>query len=621
MGAGHMSQSFRRNSDARQVRHTGIFWPGVFLLGGLVACTTAGDGGDSTSGALDVLPTTDFVADGQQGGPFDDSSVYVVTNTGDGDLFWSVSPSAGWLSISVASGTLGPEDSEQLTVSVNDAFADGLASGNYPATITFTDLARGETAAVVSAALDVQAPGSGGDLEASPAEFTTGGPKGGPFAPASQALQLTNPGSGSVSWLAASNASWLSISQGSGTVAASGQQQVSASILSAANALGTGMHTGKITFRDSTSGLTLVEVEASIGIGTTIENQAWLNVHGRPFLPIGVWNQPPWQSQVTYLKGLGINTYLNNGLTPAEPTNGQLLDLLAANDMWAILQFDSAVKNHPRLLGWLMGDEPDLNNIPVAVVQQGFDAIKAADPDHFVGINTMGNFYWDSNFGNPSVESLYQGYTAIPDIASFDMYPVTGWNQPTWVYMPGAMTKFLLDRYVDHAKPVWAIVEASDQRLSWTPLGTPGPTPAQMRFEVWDAIIRGATAIHYFTIAFNPFVWTNLTPTIEQELTRTNGQVTALSDVILSVPPALSVTSSELNGQSHNRMLRKKGAFYYLFVDNADMGYRAATITFNFPQAISSVSVYGEGRTLTPSGNSFSDVFAPLEVHIYKVRL
>jgi hypothetical protein len=434
-------------------------------------------------------------------------------------------------------------------------------------------------------------------------------------------LQLTNPGSTSVGWTATSDVPWLGLSVGAGSLAAGGQQQVTASLLASTNALGVGLRQGRVILRDANSSATLAEVQVSLGVGTSIEQQAWLNVHGEPFFPIGVWNQPPWQSQVTYLKGLGINTYLNNGLTPPEPTNGQLLDLLAANDMWAVLQFDAAVKDHPRLLGWLLGDEPDLNGTPVATVQQSRDAIRAADPDHFIALNTTGSFYWDSNFGNPSVENLYQGYTAIPDVASFDMYPVTGWNQPSWVYMPGAMTGFLLDRYVDHSKPVWAIVEASDQGLSWTPPGTPGPTPAQMRFEVWDAIINGATAIHYFTIAFDPFVWTNLTPTIEQELTRTNGQITALADVLLSIPPALNVTSSEASGLKRNLMLRQMGMFYYLFADNADMGYRYETITFTFPQPISSVSVYGEGRTLTPSGNTFSDVFSPLEVHIYKVRL
>jgi hypothetical protein len=153
------------------------------------------------------------------------------------------------------------------------------------------------------------------------------------------------------------------------------------------------------------------------------------------------------------------------------------------------------------------------------------------------------------------------------------------------------------------------------------PPGTPGPSEAQMRFEVWDAVIHGATAIHYFTIAFDPFTWSKLTPEIEQEMTRTNGQITELASVILRAPPAVNVTSSELGGQAHNMMLRKRGASYFLFADNADMADRSASITFTFPQTIRSVSVYGEGRAITPNGNRFTDSFAPLAVHIYEVRL
>jgi hypothetical protein len=294
---------------------------------------------------------------------------------------------------------------------------------------------------------------------------------------------------------------------------------------------------------------------------------------------------------------------------------------MAAHDMWAVLQYDPAVKDHPRLLGWLLEDEPDLYDVPASVVQQEYDSIRAADDDHFIALNTTGNFYWDANFGSPSVEAEFQGYTAIPDIASFDMYPVTGWGQPSWVYLPGAMTSFLLERYVDHSKPVWAIVEASDQGLSWLPPDTPGPTPAQLRFQAFDAIIRGATAIHYFTIAFDPFEWAELTPAIEQELARTNGQITSLADAILSAPPALNVTSSASGGLAHDKMLRKRGSSYFLFVANADMQYRSTTITFTFPQPIASVSVHGEGRTIAPSGNSFGDAFAPLAVHVYEVRL
>ena len=59
---------------------------------------------------------------------------------------------------------------------------------------------------------------------------------------------------------------------------------------------------------------------------------------------------------------------------------------------------------------------------------------------------------------------------------------------------------------------------------------------------------------------------------------------------------------------------------FYLFVDNADMGYNPATISFTFGQDITSVTVYDEGRAIIPNGKSFTDNFAPLEVHIYELR-
>lgn len=595
-------------------------WTGPLLASVLAACSASVGSGSSGAPGMEVLPTSGFVATGPEGGPFDASATYTIANTGETDLFWSAAPSAAWVEVSELAGTVPAGESRGVLVSVEATVASALADGQYAAAIVFTDLGSGATAAVVAASLAVQAPGQSGSLAVTPTTVAKGGPKGGPFSSPSQTLTLSNPGPGPVSWSAASNRAWLSLSQSAGTVAAGGQQQVTATLQAAANSLATGKHAGKVTFSDTSSGVPLAQVDVTLGIGTTIENQSWLNVHGQPFLPIGVWNQPPWQGQVTYLKSLGINTYLNNGLTPPEATNPDLLDLMTANDMWAILKFDPAVKDHPRVLGWLLGDEPDLYNVPVATVQQEYDAIRAADPDHFIALNTTAGFYWDGNYGSSSVESLYQGYTAIPDIASFDMYPVTGWNQQGWVYLPGAMTGFLRQHYLHGTKPVWAIVEASDQGLSWTPPNTPGPTAAQMRFEAWDAILHGATAVHYFTIAFDPFAWTDLTPAIEQELTRTNGQITALAPVILSTPPALSVTSSALGGLDHNFMLRRQGASTFLFADNADMGYRSETITFTFPQPISSVTVWGEGRSLTPSGNSFSDTFAPLEVHIYDVR-
>jgi len=593
--------------------------PTLALLA-LASCGSSGGGGSAAgpSGEMAVLPPVPYAADGFPGGPFEEVAHYTVRNDGAGPLYWSAASSEAWVALSVASGVLASGASEEVSLAVNEAFAGAFPVGHYAALVHFSDLERGTVGATITASLDVLSSGTGpGELEVRPDRLSTGGPVGGPFDPLDQELRLTNPGSGAVQWSVSSDVAWLQVAPSAGTLAAGAQQSVTVSVLGAAGSLDTGLHAATLEFSDVSDGQPLVQVEVTLGVGATIENQAWLNVHGRPFIPIGAWNQPPWDTHVAYLKSLGINTYLNNGLTPPEPTNPQLLDLLEANDMWAILQYDAGVRAHPRVLGWLLGDEPDLRGVPPADVQASYDAIKSADPGRFIALNTMGNFYWDANFGNPADEPLYQAYTAIPDISSFDFYSVAGWHNPGWVYMPGAMVQFLRERYLDPPKPVWAVIEASDHIQTDA---FPGPSAAQMRFEVWDSIIHGATAIHYFTIAFDPFAWTNLTPAIEQELARTNGQITALTEVILGAPPSLNVTSSEPSGLARNLALRRSGTTTWLFADNADMGYRSATITFTFPGPISSVTVYGEGRTITPSGNAFTDTFDPLEVHIYQVE-
>lgn len=379
----------------------------------------------------------------------------------------------------------------------------------------------------------------------------------------------------------------------------------------------------KLWFDVTVAALLLVTAAAPADVrDVQIENNRWITVDGQKFFPIYVWSPPPTMDWLTYFNGLGINTAMNNGWQPEY--NGMMLDNAQALGMYSILKFDAGQVNHPALLTWMADDEPDIYGVPPEELEAQFDYIRSVDPNHLIVTNLSCGFYYDENFDfipaalNGSREWYYQ-YAAVTDLLSFDFYPVTGWNRPDWVYIPGPATEMLFNEYANSQKPVWAIVEASDADLSWTPPETRGPTPEEMRFEVWHAVIHGATGIGYFTIAFNPFRWANIDQAIEAEMTRTNGQLTALTEVILSMPPDLSLTVSEASGQTCNYMVRRSGNTYYLLVDNADMARQAATITATFDRQLGSVSVYDESRQIIPDGNSFTDSFAPLEVHIYEI--
>ncbi len=113
--------------------------------------TTNGDG-DSTRavslsvlgpGTLEITPADDFLSSGFEGGPFSPSyQTYTLTNPGGDSIDWEASKSAPWFDLSATSGTLAPEASVSVTITLNSE-ADVLAFGTYDDTISFVNTTNG----------------------------------------------------------------------------------------------------------------------------------------------------------------------------------------------------------------------------------------------------------------------------------------------------------------------------------------------------------------------------------------------------------------------------------------------------------------------------------------------
>jgi hypothetical protein len=108
--------------------------------------TTYADGGAwwsftaaESAGILEVTRTYNLTSSGNQGGSFTPSSKdFKVKNTGDASINWTVSKTQTWVSLSSTGGTLSPDESTAVTVSINNS-ANSLPSGTYNDTITFTN--------------------------------------------------------------------------------------------------------------------------------------------------------------------------------------------------------------------------------------------------------------------------------------------------------------------------------------------------------------------------------------------------------------------------------------------------------------------------------------------------
>lgn len=179
--------------------------------------------------AIGASPTSfSFMA--QQGSGNPANQTLSLNNVGGGTLSWSASDNATWLRLSPASGT----GNGVIAVS---AATGSLAVGTYTGTITVS--ATGAASVSVPVTVTVTAAPVPPAIGASPTSLSFAATQGAAN-PASQSVNISNAGGGTLSWSASDNAAWLILSQTSGI----GNGVVTVSV--AAGAMAAGSYNGSI---------------------------------------------------------------------------------------------------------------------------------------------------------------------------------------------------------------------------------------------------------------------------------------------------------------------------------------------------------------------------------------
>ena len=372
----------------------------------------------------------------------------------------------------------------------------------------------------------------------------------------------------------------------------------------------------------------------------------WENsLSGDPdFFPISVWMQPA--EKAAEYKTMGINLIVAqwNG-----PTEKQLTALKAAGmkviceqNPWALANLDDY---GDVIVGWMHGDEPDnavnvdgkwaeeitrkprIFRAPEGVeYKKGIDyalkgedygnygtpihpttvitdyhRIKAADPTRPVYLNLAMTvaYFKSSNRGIRSGHMEdYLEYVKGGDIISYDIYPVTS-KPPVagnlW-YVPKGVDS--LRSWTKNKKPVWCWIEC-------THVGNPDamPTVAQVKSEVWMALIHGAKGYGYFchdftikdsTMEFAPLV----NPEMKAGMTAINKEVLSLARPLNS--PTIKDGAAVVSDNKEvpvDVMVKKEGGTIYIFAVAMRDGKTGAAITVK-GAGDGLVTVIGEKRSL-----------------------
>lgn len=258
-----------------------------------------------------------------------------------------------------------------------------------------------------------------------------------------------------------------------------------------------------------------------------------------------------------------------------------------------------------------------------------YKAMKAADPTRPIFMTLTGNFHPFFKRIPEELRAAYPDYVKATDVIGYDIYPIYGWNKPEWIHLVQEATGLLVKMAA--GKPVYAWIETS-KGGQWTGAleNQKEVTPAHIRAEVWMSITRGATAIGYFTHVWKPAYHQFGVPEANRQAIREiNEQITRLAPAILGAAPKQAVAIAA-QGDTKLDLLAREGPStspaagpdgLYLFAVNYDERLREATATIKVEglAAGTTVSVVDEGRTLKADAGSFTDAFAPLAVHIYKL--
>lgn len=259
---------------------------------------------------------------------------------------------------------------------------------------------------------------------------------------------------------------------------------------------------------------------------------------GPSFFVIGVFDQPSYS--FSKWAGRGVNTIVDydslSGTVPFSTWHSALV----ANHLYAIRQpVGNLVQDaqDPALLAWMQPDEPDTNG-EAAEVAANYALWHAAAPQVPIWENFNGGHIPNSS------ETAYAPMLASTDWVSNDLYPVTGWDQPSQIDLSegGDWIGWTINTLNNWSggKPQFQILETSNQKLSW--VSNPrGVTPDELRGTVWDSVIHGVKGVFYFPQSFGGGFQYDATPDdVAAEMTSVDQQLAAWSGVLLA--PGQQVT-------------------------------------------------------------------------------
>ena len=314
-----------------------------------------------------------------------------------------------------------------------------------------------------------------------------------------------------------------------------------------------------------------------------------LLVDGHPFFPTIVWAQ--CSDGYGGNLDVGINVFMGNGCGDATQQLARLGDRALS-----VGALDDAAQG---LVGRYLPDEWDThlpNDFSLADVRRVTGRAAGPEPTFL----TLTNHFYSLAEPLPQGRGMYPALAAGADVLGFDLYPLQNWCRLDSFGDVFDAQRQLVE--LAAGKPTFQWIEA--RRMDCTNPAL-DPTPETLRAEVWLSVAAGAHGVGYFP--------NNWSADVGDAIARVDHELDALAPALLAPPAAASA-----DGPVRVGARVRNGAVYVIAVNPKRA---AATATIRVPAVGDRTLAAIDGsRTVDAKEGSFTDSFAPLEVHVYVVR-
>lgn len=383
----------------------------------------------------------------------------------------------------------------------------------------------------------------------------------------------------------------------------------------------------------------------------TIDTNGVLVVDGKKVFPIGFTRPPPpdgkapnGKNGIQELRDAGA-TFLRTGAAGKPWDNETLAEELRYQDAaakygmhcWVFLhdlgavaegnakreamlrKVVKALKDHPGMGVWKGVDEPDWGKTPIAPMLRAREIIRELDTNHPIAV---------THAPRGTVESMRR-YNATADITGADIYPISyppgthSLETNKEISMVGDYTRKMME-VAEGKLPVWMILQ-----IAWSGVVKPGktlrfPTFAEERFMTYQAIINGARGLIFFggnvekawndqdaKLRWNWTFWNHVLRRVVEEI----GQNGPLYPSLVAPDARYEVRCS-----ANDIEFCVRETNHHLFLLACKRGAGTAEVRFTGLPARASTGevLYEAPRKVESQKGSFSDWFAPFEVHVYR---